>query len=51
MDEARFTGEAARRVDAEVIDDWGLPGLVLMENAAAGLALVVGLLAGRCIGK
>ena len=34
-----FGREQARRVDAEAIERYGIPGMVLMENAARGLAL------------
>ena len=37
----RFTREAARAVDREAIDDWGLPGAALMENAAAAVEAAV----------
>ena len=37
----RFTREAARAVDREAIDDWGLPGAALMENAATAVEAAV----------
>ncbi len=37
----RFTRESARAVDREAIDDWGLPGAALMENAAAAVEAAV----------
>jgi NAD(P)H-hydrate epimerase len=37
----RFTRDAARAVDREAIDDWGMPGLLLMENAARAVTEVI----------
>ncbi len=37
----RFTRDAARAVDREAMDSWGIPGPVLMENAARAVADVV----------
>ncbi|QNN21281.1 NAD(P)H-hydrate epimerase [Planctomycetales bacterium ZRK34] len=34
-----FTREQIRAVDAEAISEYGIPGIVLMENASRGLAL------------
>lgn len=43
-----FTREAARRVDQAALLDYGMPGVVLMENAAAALeAAAERMLAGR----
>lgn len=36
-----FTREAARAVDREAIEDWGLPGAALMENAAAAVEAAI----------
>lgn len=36
-----FTRAAARAVDREAIDDWGMPGMLLMENAARAVTDVV----------
>lgn len=37
-----LTAESMRQVDRSAIDDIGIPGMVLMENAAIGLAEAVG---------
>ena len=37
----RFTRDAARAVDREAIADWGMPGAILMENAAAAIEAAV----------
>lgn len=43
-----YSREAARRIDADAIETYGIPGIVLMENAARGAAeLACDMLAAR----
>ena len=41
MSELKLTRAQVRRVDQVAIQDWGIPGLVLMENAGRGVADVL----------
>ena len=41
MSELKLTRAQVRRVDQIAIHDWGIPGLVLMENAGRGVADVL----------
>ena len=38
MDGITLTREQSRRVDSVAIHDYGIPGMVLMENAGRGVS-------------